>query len=110
EADLDAVEDFHVLAETLKNVFGQHVPQAKTKPMIQAERRAVKHHPEPDQGLALGVARGVDVAIVLRLESGVPRIESMDHRLHSQLRRPRVRAAVWASEIDLVQGIAHYFA
>ena len=53
--ELDVVEDFDVLAEVPEDVAAQHAAEAEAKPVIEAERRAVEHLPEPDERLADGV-------------------------------------------------------
>ncbi len=75
--------------------------------MVQAGGRAVKHHPEPDQRLALGVLLGVHVAVVFRFQGRIARIERVDERL---LRQWCVRRGQGPGppQIQLVQGIAHH--
>ncbi len=105
--NLHAVENLDVLADVLEDVFGQHGTHAKAQPVIQAGGRAVKHHPEPDQGFALGVFLRVHVAIVFRLQRRVARIETVNQRLLGQ-RDIRARRGPGPSQVQLVQCVAHY--
>ena len=70
--------------------------------MVEADRRAVVHHPEPDQRLAFAIFRGIGIAVSLRLERGVARIERVDQGLYRQ-RRGRIRRGIRSSQIKLVQ-------
>ncbi len=55
----------------------QHVAEAEAQPVIEAERGAVEHLPEPDERLAGSVLSGIDVAVVLGLEGGVAGVEGL---------------------------------
>ena len=55
--EVDAVVDFHAGAHVVEDVAAQHAAEAQSQPVIQPDRRAVEHLPEPEQRLALRVAR-----------------------------------------------------
>ncbi len=71
EGELDAVKDFYIFADVLEDVLAQHGTKTKAEPVVQADRRAVKHLPEIDKRLDGGVLFHVDVAVILALKRGV---------------------------------------
>ena len=93
----------------LENMAGQHGAHFVSQPVIQADRRAVVHHPEPDQRLAFAVLRSVGVTVSLGLQRGVARIKRVDQSLHRQRRR-RIGRRVGTSQIKLVQFLADHIA
>src|SRR5581483_3711963 len=107
--DLDTMEDFYVLANMLQHMAREHGTKTKTKPVIQADGRAVEHRPEPNERLALGILDGVDIAVIFGLKRGIARIEGVDERLLGE-RRAGVGRRVGATEIEFVQGVADYVA
>src|SRR5258708_16216999 len=78
---LHAVEYLDVLAHMLEDVFREHGAEAESLPVVDPNRRAVIHHPEPDQGFALAILGCVHVAVVFGLESRVARIKIVDSNL-----------------------------
>src|SRR6202011_5239292 len=52
---------------------------------------------------ALRVLGGIDVAVILRFQGGVPRIETMYERA---LSRTALGMSVWPAEVDLMQDVA----
>src|SRR6185312_15196495 len=49
--------------------------------MVETNRGAIKHHPEPDQRFAFGIFLRVHIAIVFRLKGSVARIKAVHQRL-----------------------------
>src|SRR5205807_1822466 len=84
ETDFYPMENLYVLAAMLEDVARQHAPHAEPQPMIQARRRAVKHHPEPYQRLALGIFFGVSVSVIFWFQRRIARIEVSKQRLVSE--------------------------
>src|SRR5579864_4132805 len=109
--NLDAVEDLDVLAAVLEDVARDHGAEAEAQPVIQAGRGAVEHHPEPDEGLALGVLGGVDVAVIFGLKRGVARIETMHRDLvaHGRTERRPGREARPTAQVQFMQRLADNF-
>src|SRR5258705_10273365 len=77
EREFHPVKDLYVLAAKLEDVAGEHGAHTKSQPMVEADRGAVVHHPEPDERLTLGIFRSIHVTVVFRLESCVARIKSV---------------------------------
>ena len=103
------MEDFHILAAMLEDVPCKHGSHPVPQPVVQPHGRAVIHHPEPDQWLAFAVLHHVNVAIRLRFERAITRIE----RVHQSLLRQRSRRPwrrVGTSKVKLVQRIARNLA
>src|SRR5678815_5424491 len=75
EGKFHAVKDFDVVAAMPEHMPGQHGAYFMSQPVIQADWRAVVHHPEPDQGLAFTVLRGVCISICLGFQGGVARVQ-----------------------------------
>ena len=69
--EIDTVMDFYAVAHVLKDVAAKHTAEAQSQPVIQSDRRAVEHLPEPQQRFALRVALAVDVGKMLRLQRHV---------------------------------------
>ena len=85
ERNLHPVKDFYILPAVFKNMARQHGAHSIPEPMIQAHRRTVIHHPEPDQRFALGIFRGIHISVILRLKRGVAWVK----RVHQCLLRQR---------------------
>ena len=45
----DIVADLHMPADVSKNVATQHGAHAQAQPVVQADRRAIKHFPKPEE-------------------------------------------------------------
>ena len=65
EGYFDAMKNLDVLATVFENVAREHGANAISQPVVQAYRRTVIHHPEPDQRLALGIFDGINVSVIL---------------------------------------------
>ena len=74
----------------------QHTAKAEAEPVIEPDRRAVEHLPEPDERLADSVLLGVDVAVVLGLEGRVSRVKlSIRVYMESSLLRVALPRGPW---------------
>jgi hypothetical protein len=78
------MKDLYVFSHMFEHMFRNHGTHAEAQPVIDAHRRAVKHHPEPDQGFTLGVFLCVHVAIIFRLQGSIARIKAVHHGLLCQ--------------------------
>src|ERR1700722_20074159 len=96
-------------ADMLKDVTAQHAAKTQSQPVIEAERRAIEHLPEPEQGLAAQEAFAVDFSVVLSFEGHVQRVEREIDYVAGQLGAEREIefAAVGPTQIDLRQLVAH---
>src|SRR5579872_2097363 len=52
KGDFDPVKDLYVLTDMFEDMAAKHGSHAISEPVVQANGRAIKHHPEPDQRLA----------------------------------------------------------
>ena len=76
-----SVEYLYVLPAMLEDVPSQHGPHPEPQPVIKSCRRSVKHHPKPDQWLALSIFGSVHIPIVFRFQRSISRIKRMYQRL-----------------------------
>ncbi len=106
EGKLNAVKDLDVVAAMFEYVAGQHGAHLVSQPVIQADRRAVVHHPEPDQRLAFAILRGIGVAVGFGFQRGVARIKRVDERFASASGSSRIGRRIRTSQIKLVQFLA----
>src|ERR1700722_3460559 len=106
---VDSVMNFDACAEMLEDVAAQHAAKTQSQPVIEAERRAVEHLPEPEQGFAAREAFAVDFSVVLSFEGHVQRVEREIDYVAGQLGAEREIefAAVGPTQIDLRQLVAH---
>src|SRR6202789_43977 len=107
--ELDVVEDLDVLAQMAKDVATQHAAKAEPQPVIESNRRAVEHLPEPDERLAKRIFFWIDVAVILRLEGCVTRVEALNQGVHGEFAvEGRIAAdAVRMTEVELKELIAN---
>src|ERR1700677_752462 len=77
--------------------------------MDESNRRAVEHLPEPDERLAKRIFFWIDVAVILRLEGCVARVEALDEGVHGELAIEGgiAAAAVRMTEVELKELIAN---
>ena len=105
---IDAVMDFDSRAHVVKDMAAQHATETQTQPVVEADGRAVKHLPEPEEGLAPCKALAVDLGEVAGFEGNVFRIERKTENVAWQLGREGEieLSAVWASQIELIELVA----
>src|SRR6185369_10095621 len=103
--------DFYACSHVVEDVPGEHAAEAEAQPDIQAYGRAVKHFPEPDQGLANGKFGGVNIGEVLGIEGDVFGIEREAEDVSRQFTgEGDIRLGpVRTSEVELVELVADDF-
>ncbi len=91
----------------LEDVAREHGAHPESQPVVDSDRRAVIHHPKPYERFALGIFRHILIAVILGLERGIARIETVHHRA---LRRRVIRGwrVIRPAKIEFVQRVTHH--
>src|SRR5690349_4051124 len=73
----DEVPALKVFADALEDERREHPAEAVSEMGVLAKGRTVVHLPEPDERLALGVSRPVNVRVIFGLGGDVTRVEAV---------------------------------